>query len=128
MSNACSCDFDYVETRMYRAARHRAKKAHRCSECGAEIAPGETYERVRAIWDNEPATVRTCCDCLAIRDSLDTMECFCWRHEGLWDDIVSQFENADFPLGSRFAHMRLIVAHRAHRSKTKIARRGVSHD
>ena len=115
------CYCDYERPAVYRSARHKAGRAYCCDECGAEIARGETYERVWAIWDGAPGTARTCCDCLAIRDALATMNCFCWSHHGLWEDVHSQLVEADFPVGARFGYLRLIVTHRAHRGRRRHA-------
>lgn len=48
--------------------RRRAKKAHRCCECGREIAAGEVYEYVSGIWDARPASFKTCLMCAEVSD------------------------------------------------------------
>jgi hypothetical protein len=114
--NACHCD--YEPARVYRASRPRARQAYTCDECGSVIESGETYERVYALWDGLTFgdVLRTCCDCLAVRDALALMDCFCWSHRGLWEsDIPDHMAYASFRPGVRFAILRQIAAHRARR-------------
>lgn len=82
----CDCD---VLTQAYWAKRMVARKRHRCHECFREIFPGNTYERVRAIWDNEPVTTKTCADCLAIRDAVTGAlpDRWCWCHGELLQNV-----------------------------------------
>ncbi len=104
---ACYCDVgDWP--RLYAASRPLSRVAHKCSECGRKIQLGERYERVRAIWgDDPPVTVKTCVYCLAMRDMLEAhAKCFCWMHHSLRDDIQSwvdenwwQAEGMAFALG-----------------------------
>lgn len=114
---ACYCDYDGPLPSVYKALRLRARCEHKCTECGQPILRGETYERVWAIWDGGPDVIKTCCDCLAIRDGLETMDCFCWGHHNLWDDIMEHLNNADFPPGARFGYLRLIATHRRTRAR-----------
>jgi hypothetical protein len=47
----------------------RAAKEHVCCECGVAIKPGERYEYMRGLWDNNGwTTFRTCAICREIRD------------------------------------------------------------
>ena len=45
----------------------RARKEHRCCECGNPIRKGCRYERVSGIWDGRPARFKTCLICRFIR-------------------------------------------------------------
>lgn len=60
----CACDDNPAQcsTTLVRTAR----KAHRCYECSATIAPGERYRFTSGIWDGEPASFRWCADCASI--------------------------------------------------------------
>ncbi len=111
---ACYCDVgDWP--RLYAASRPMARATHKCSECGRTIQPRERYERVRAIWGNEPPeTFKTCCYCLAMRDLLEVhAKCFCWLHRSLRDDIDSWvLENGWRANGLAFALGRLEVERR----------------
>jgi len=110
MSISCSCDYSAPE--FYILETPTARKEHRCEECGCAIHAGEKYERVRAKWEGAVATVKTCPDCVEIRDALKEMECFCWSHGGLWEDIRGQFENAYFSPALRFNYLRIVAGHR----------------
>ena len=60
-----------------------ARKAHRCCECGAVIAPGEQYERIEGRWEGRWETCKTCIVCARIRQSLFS----CWIYGQMWSDI-----------------------------------------
>lgn len=83
----CYCDFEPAQ--FYRAARHKSRKARRCSECGRTIAPGEQYEHVHGKWDGEIGTFNTCQRCLALRDLVEAhIPCFCWAHGDVVDGAI----------------------------------------
>lgn len=49
----------------------RARKLHYCDECYAEtIQPGQLYERVGSLFDGRWDTVRTCSECLSLREAV----------------------------------------------------------
>jgi hypothetical protein len=62
----------------------RARKAHRCCECGDVIAIGATYERTSGKWEGDVSTFKTCAACVEIRGVL-----FCegWSYGATWEDI-----------------------------------------
>ncbi|RLJ20013.1 hypothetical protein DJ031_06805 [bacterium endosymbiont of Escarpia laminata] len=97
---------------MYFKSTPKARKEHKCYECGGTIKPGEMYERVRAKWDGEMMVIKTCQDCVEIRDALSEMECFCWSHGGLYEEVQTQFQEAYFYPGLRFAFLRILASHR----------------
>jgi hypothetical protein len=41
----------------------RAAKAHHCDHCGKSIAIGESYRRIRGVWDGDPGVFRAHIDC-----------------------------------------------------------------
>ena len=89
---ACVCDYD-DQPSVYRRGEHTARMQHRCTECGGPIAPGERYERVFAVWDGDPASVRTCCRCVALRDFVVAhIPCSCWAHGHLLDDMQAEVD------------------------------------
>lgn len=82
----CGCD-DPAE--VYCAARHKARKVHRCDECSAQIQSGETYERTFMIFEGEAVVYRTCAPCLALRDFVTAhVPCFCVCHGNMIEDAV----------------------------------------
>ena len=107
----CYCDIGDPPV-FYFISRPRARKPHKCYECDMEIRPGETYERVRAKWERDISIIKTCPDCIAIRDALEEMPCFCWLHGSLLEDISNQFQFSDFSPGLRFNLLRELAKHR----------------
>ena len=66
----------------------RARKAHKCNECGATIGPKEMYEYSTYLFDGRWREHKTCLTCKEIRDRL-----FCsWNYgavwEGVWDHLM----------------------------------------
>lgn len=45
-----------------------ARKVHICGECGTEIQPGQKYERTANKSDGDVSTLKTCMDCVSLRD------------------------------------------------------------
>jgi len=60
-----------------------------CTECRRMIEPNESYEYVWGIWEGGPDVMRTCNDCLSVRNSF-----FCdgWVYCGLWDDLAAHID------------------------------------
>lgn len=54
----------------------RARKEHRCCECGNIIQKGWLYERISGIWDGRPSRFKTCIYCMCIRKSMTGKESF----------------------------------------------------
>lgn len=48
----------------------RARVKHKCLECGDEIKPGSTYQRVSGKWEGEFSSMATCAPCAAVRAAL----------------------------------------------------------
>ena len=84
----CSCiEMDIAGTcEFYNEKIITARKSHKCSECGAEIKPGYKYEYVFGIWEGDKFTVKTCADCLSLRNAF-----FCsgYYHENIREEIQS---------------------------------------
>lgn len=90
--SACFCDCEPAE--FYHRATHKARKVHRCMECGKAIQAGESYEKVRAKWDGTVDTLKTCCRCVALREHIEAhVPCFCWAHHNLLDDARAEMEH-----------------------------------
>lgn len=60
----------------------RARKPHKCCECGQVIAPGDTYERVKGCWNGDFQTYATCAGCVDVRKRCDS-----WIYGELWTDF-----------------------------------------
>jgi hypothetical protein len=112
-----SCYCDYEPASAYASTRPIARKAHRCYECGGNIAPGDRYERASGIWEQQPQNFKTCVHCLAMRDLVAShLRCFCWEHGNLIENIVEAVRESDDIPGLKMAVGRLVVAGRRARS------------
>lgn len=81
----CFCDYDPAD--FYSRQMRKARKVHRCEECGCAINAAEHYERVTGKWDGDVTTFKTCSRCIALRDCLQAhLPCFCWAHGNLLGD------------------------------------------
>lgn len=122
MSYDCFCDYDPPS--VYSRSTPKAKKAHRCEECGSPILPGDTYEYVWGIWEGYPGSFKTCSHCVGMRTWVkNNIPCFCWAHGNLIEDCRNAIEYAyeqarDEVRGVAFGFGRLLVkAKRARREK-----------
>lgn len=48
----------------------KARKKHRCGECGEIIHPGEKYEYVKGVSDGYWMEAKTCWSCKIMRDNI----------------------------------------------------------
>jgi hypothetical protein len=55
----CSCDFG-IDCEFYHFSIQRARKTHKCCECGDTINPGEKYECVTCKGDGHLDRFKTC--------------------------------------------------------------------
>jgi hypothetical protein len=84
---ACSIDMDgdCYGPSFFDERFPKARKEHRCCECGEAIQPGETYEYVKGCWDGEFSVYKTCMTCRAIRHDY----CCTWVYgelrEAMWE-------------------------------------------
>lgn len=119
MSIDCYCDYEPVT--IYSASTPRARKEHRCDECGTKIKPGEQYENVFAVWEGYPSTYKTCERCYDLRQWVkNSVPCFCWAHGNMIEDAGEAIYEAcsRAPTETRGLHFgflrRKIHVHRAH--------------
>jgi hypothetical protein len=61
----------------------KARKDHKCCECGDIIKKGDIYEYVSGKWEGEFDTYKTCMICSRIRK--DYCAPFGWLRDDLWD-------------------------------------------
>lgn len=59
------CVDDYEPSDVWSATVRKARREHRCDECGRTIVPGERYEHVSSLYDGSWSTLKTCPHCLA---------------------------------------------------------------
>ena len=70
MSN-CSIDTDFDDygSVTLRQVVCKARKQHRCGECGRVINKGESYEAYNGVCEGDFFWAKTCSDCLSLRNS-----------------------------------------------------------
>lgn len=74
----CYCDsYSYP----YRAVMRKARKQHRCEECGHHIKPGESYEYAAGLCEGQWFDAKTCALCVDLREYVKAhVPCFCVEH------------------------------------------------
>lgn len=113
MSYDCFCDYDAPA--FYNRTTPKARKAHKCYECGGPILPGETYESVTGKWDYVD-TFKTCEHCVNLRTWVkNNVPCVCWAHGNLHEDLRETVNEAWYRAGAeaaglRFGFLRRMVA------------------
>jgi len=84
----CSCididSSDYPGPKLFKEKIVKARKQHKCSECDADIQPGERYENASGVWDGEFSTHKTCSICCEIRNALF---CGTYMFGEVWEEI-----------------------------------------
>lgn len=92
----CFIDVDIDTSASFASERVvKARKAHKCCECGAPIAIGNKYEYVSGLWEGAFSQYKTCLACKEIRDRF-----FCtWYYGMIWDTFLSDYA-MDVDLGS----------------------------
>jgi len=84
MFDSCICvDPGEVSTLLSRR-RRKARKPHRCGECGYIIPPGQEYEIDVTVFEGDLESHKTCIPCVRVRDSL--FNCG-WYYGHIWDDV-----------------------------------------
>jgi hypothetical protein len=91
----CYCDYDYDYPEFSRTTKPRARRPHRCVECGTTIQPGEQYERVAGVWEGEFSTFCICERCHDLRQWVkNNVPCFCWAYGNMIEDARECIEDA----------------------------------
>ena len=97
--NDCSCVYvdGYDSPELYNSKIRKAKKRHRCCECGRVIKIEEKYEVVEAKYSDVFETFKTCEDCLTVRASF-----FCSGavHCCMWEDLREHLQAIDGEISS----------------------------
>jgi hypothetical protein len=91
----CECDYDLGTLEFLYEEKRRAKKAHRCSDCGGVIAPGETYFCVSLKWEGQIESFKICPGCEGLRKVFS-----CAGFGDLKTEIFEELhETGDLPIG-----------------------------
>lgn len=86
-----SCLVDVVDdyfAEFYQDRTPKAKKEHRCGECGSIVKIGESYEYA-VIKGDDFYYAKTCLICKEIRDQF----CCSWYYGMVWEDIMEEIDN-----------------------------------
>lgn len=89
------CDESFVVYHAHRPVR--ARKEHRCSECGRTIPAGETYYRADGLFEGRWDIYHTCAHCKVACDWLKA-NCGGFLHHGVEEDIrehVGEYSRMD---------------------------------
>jgi len=54
---------------LYFLEKRKARKEHKCIECGRNIEPGEMYIWEKGLWEGSFSEFKTCSDCLSVKNS-----------------------------------------------------------
>ncbi|MFA5053175.1 MAG: hypothetical protein WC565_03915 [Parcubacteria group bacterium] len=83
---SCDCSTDDGERpSICRIEWRKARKPHKCCECGDTIAKGQRYEHVSGLWDGNWDRHDTCATCVAIRER------YC-PHGWIYGSLAEQIE------------------------------------
>ena len=107
---ACYCDYDAPS--FFQERHVRARKVHRCCECGRAIQPGERYQKVIGVWDGRFDQFCRCSHCEAVAAKFNELPCFCDSFRGLYEVINEGYlcDLREAETGDWMAALRLIAA------------------
>lgn len=89
----CYCDYDPPQ--FYSVTKPKARKQHRCEECGVAILPGELYERVSGKWDGYVDTFSTCERCHDLRMWVqNNVPCLCFEYGNADEGLEAAIDDA----------------------------------
>ena len=86
MSNCIYLDTDEFCALVYTARTPRARKKHKCCECGDDIQPGDLYENFRGMFPEHDSwsQYKTCARCVNVRTDFFKG----WMFESMVDDFM----------------------------------------
>ena len=89
---SCSCDIYDVEPYTFWETTQKARKQHKCAECGSDIDPTEKYTRISGIYEGKFFVHKVCetCDRIFKESALEAQKhdmCIClgelWNFLGM---------------------------------------------
>lgn len=90
---SCAIDYgDYDMPECYGEITRKARKEHKCCECGRGIAPGEKYTLRSGKWDGEWQEFKSCNDCESVSKAFFPRGCVLGE---LWFELKECFSNVD---------------------------------
>ncbi len=84
------CDMPAVFGREQRKAR----KEHKCCECGSGIDPGETYQKITGLFEGTWEEYKTCQVCQNIRSEAESVLDYPIGLTCLYEETGTEFEYA----------------------------------
>lgn len=84
----------------------KARKEHKCSECGRTINPGESYYFESFCFDGEMQSHKTCQDCLSVRSSFFGNG---YVYGRIWSDLQDHIGNCRGDIGE--IHIKCLTPH-----------------
>ena len=94
----CNCNIDFDPDQFpecFTEVMIKARKEHKCCECGDIIMPGQIYRREKGIWNGKWDCFDTCSVCSAIRDDY----CSCGFIYGELSKSIWECEGMDYITG-----------------------------
>jgi len=91
----CECEFEGVDVwdcgpEFINQGIRKARKEHKCCECGETIPPGTEYEYVSGCWTGDFLVFKTCLDCESLRSNL-----LCsWTYGDLYEILHEELHNS----------------------------------
>lgn len=85
-----SYDADALEA--HSVCIRKARKKHRCGECGKVIHAGEKYEYVKGVNDGYWMDAKTCLSCKRMRDSIFRT----WTIGMVWETFQEEYGFSPF--------------------------------
>lgn len=94
------CMIEQADGRLefYRAKMVKARKAHRCEECGRVISLGEIHHSASGKFDGKVETYRTCAHCRVAGEWLER-ECGGHLIGGISEDIHEHWLEGGYGIG-----------------------------
>lgn len=90
----CYCDYDGPSPEFFHESLPKARKEHRCDECGGKVKPGETYRLIVGKWDGDLNTFKACPDCLELMTWAEAhVKCICWQLGEAHQNILDEMSN-----------------------------------
>jgi len=99
--DSCCCVYVDNTNEFHRREIRRARKCHKCCECGGQINIGEEYEYVAAKSEDGFWDVKTCLLCASIRDDL----CTCGYYYGELRETIANCLGTDYITGEEVGYV-----------------------
>lgn len=114
----CECSDDFDPPSFFSQSVVKARKPHKCTECGGPITKGDSYRRSSGKWDGRVDVYTECGLCMELRQWAEiSMPCFCCNIFGELHDTVREMVDDIWHTipGFRFEWGRRIVKIQRHR-------------